>query len=59
MAALDVPIAWFFLGEVAAPKVVHAAERPIREREVADHEQWLANLVAMRPGRHAHSCGLT
>ena len=31
--ALDVPIAWFFLGEVAAPKVVRSAERPVRERE--------------------------
>ena len=31
--ALDVPIAWFFLADVPAPKVVRAAERPIRERD--------------------------
>jgi transcriptional regulator with XRE-family HTH domain len=31
--ALDVPIAWFFMGEVPAPRVVRAAERPVRERD--------------------------
>jgi transcriptional regulator with XRE-family HTH domain len=27
--ALDVPIAWFFMGEVPPPKVVRAADRPL------------------------------
>jgi transcriptional regulator with XRE-family HTH domain len=31
--ALDVPIAWFFLGDVPAPNVVRAAERPTRSRD--------------------------
>jgi transcriptional regulator with XRE-family HTH domain len=31
--ALDVPIAWFFMGEVPAPKVVRAGGRPEREHE--------------------------
>jgi len=30
-SALDVPIAWFLLGETAAPVVVRAAEREVRE----------------------------
>jgi transcriptional regulator with XRE-family HTH domain len=30
--ALAVPIAWFFLGEVAAPTVVRGGERPIKDR---------------------------
>jgi transcriptional regulator with XRE-family HTH domain len=31
--ALDVPIAWFFMGEVPPPKVVVAADRPHEEHE--------------------------
>jgi len=31
--ALDVPIAWFFIDEVPAPRVVRATERPVRERD--------------------------
>ena len=31
--ALDVPIAWFFLDEVPAPRVVRASERPVSERD--------------------------
>src|SRR5207342_3351450 len=31
--ALDVPIAWFFMGEVPAPVVVRATERPVRGRD--------------------------
>jgi len=31
--ALDVPIAWFFLTEVAPPTVVRASERPVRGRD--------------------------
>jgi transcriptional regulator with XRE-family HTH domain len=30
--ALDVPIAWFFMGEVPPPRIVRATERPIHER---------------------------
>ena len=29
--ALDVPIAWFFIGEVPPPKVVRAADRPFEQ----------------------------
>lgn len=32
-AALDVPVAWFFMDDVPAPKVVRAAERPIRDHD--------------------------
>lgn len=31
--ALDVPLAWFFMGEPPAPRVVRAEERPVRTRE--------------------------
>jgi transcriptional regulator with XRE-family HTH domain len=31
--ALDVPVAWFFMGEVPPPRVVRAAERPINTRD--------------------------
>ncbi len=31
--ALDVPIAWFFMGDVPAPKVVRAADRPREQHE--------------------------
>ena len=31
--ALDTPIAWFFMGEVPAPKVVRAADRLIRDHD--------------------------
>src|SRR4051812_13009630 len=31
--ALDVPVAWFFMGEVPPPRVVRAAERPIHARD--------------------------
>ncbi len=31
--ALDVPIAWFFMDDAPAPKVVLAAQRPVRERD--------------------------
>ena len=31
--ALDVPIAWFFMGEVPAPTVVRATDRPVHEHE--------------------------
>jgi transcriptional regulator with XRE-family HTH domain len=31
--ALEVPIAWFFMGEVPPPKVVRAADRPREEHE--------------------------
>jgi len=31
--ALDVPIAWFFMGEVPPPRVVRASERPIHARD--------------------------
>lgn len=31
--ALDVPIAWFFMGEVPPPTVVRAAERPVRSTD--------------------------
>ena len=30
--ALDVPIAWFFMGDVPPPRVVRVAERPIHGR---------------------------
>jgi transcriptional regulator with XRE-family HTH domain len=35
-AALDVPIAWFFLDDVPPPRVVRATERPIRGRDGLD-----------------------
>jgi len=31
--ALDVPMAWFFMGNIPAPTVVRAAERPVRSNE--------------------------
>jgi transcriptional regulator with XRE-family HTH domain len=31
--ALDVPVAWFFMGEVPPPRVVRAGERPIHARD--------------------------
>jgi transcriptional regulator with XRE-family HTH domain len=31
--ALDVPTAWFFMGEVPAPRVVRAADRVVRDRD--------------------------
>ena len=31
--ALDVPVAWFFMGDVPPPRVVRAGERPIHNRD--------------------------
>ena len=36
--ALDVPIAWFFMGETPAPLVVRAAERPVSESDLGHVE---------------------
>lgn len=36
--ALDVPIAWFLLDQRVAPRVVHAAERPVRDLPATDGE---------------------
>ena len=32
-AALDVPVAWFFMGEPPAPRIVRAADRRVRSRD--------------------------
>lgn len=66
--ALDVPIGWFLLSETAGPRVIRAADRPVRrmpsgEGTVAQVDGGLARDVAifegemppgMRTGFHAH-----
>jgi len=37
--ALDVPIAWFLIDDVAPPQVIRAAERPTRSTELGRTEQ--------------------
>ena len=66
--ALDVPVAWFFMGEVLPPKVVLAADRPLEEHEGlsrvevvdggASRDVSIVEAVAVAGGRagvHAHS----
>ena len=66
--ALEVPIAWFFMGEVPPPKVVLAADRPHDEREGqvrielvdggASRDVSIVEAVAVagaRAGQHAHT----
>jgi transcriptional regulator with XRE-family HTH domain len=66
--ALDVPIAWFFMGEVPPPKVVLAADRPREEHgglgriELVDgganRDVSIVEAVAVaggRAGMHAHT----
>ena len=66
--ALDVPIAWFFIDEVPAPRVVRAAERSVRERDglgrmerVDDGDSRDVSIVegvapsGGRAGLHAHA----
>ena len=66
--ALEVPIAWFFMGEVPPPKVVRAADRPHDEHEGqvrielvdggASRDVSIVEAVAVsgaRAGLHAHT----
>jgi transcriptional regulator with XRE-family HTH domain len=66
--ALEVPIAWFFMGEVPPPKVVRAADRPHDEHEGqvrielvdggASRDVSIVEAVApagSRAGLHAHT----
>jgi transcriptional regulator with XRE-family HTH domain len=66
--ALEVPIAWFFMGEVPPPKVVLAADRPREDHEGlkrielvdggAGRDVSIVEAVAVAGGRaglHAHS----
>ena len=65
--ALDVPIAWFFLGTVQPPVVVRAKERPATESELGRVEhvdgrgardvsilEVTAKTIGDRVGAHAH-----
>ena len=66
--ALDVPIAWFLMGEVPPPKVVRAADRPQEQHEGlgrvelgdggASRDVSIVEAVAVSGGRagvHAHT----
>jgi transcriptional regulator with XRE-family HTH domain len=66
--ALEVPIAWFFMGEVPAPRVVRAADRPREDHEGlgrvelvdggAGRDVSIVEAVAVagrRAGLHAHT----
>jgi transcriptional regulator with XRE-family HTH domain len=65
--ALDVPAAWFLMGEVPAPSVVRASERPVEASDVgrlehvdgqASRDVTILEAVAKPGGRvglHAHS----
>lgn len=66
--ALDVPIAWFFLGKVPPPVVVRAADRPTSDTDVGRIEfvdgraardvsiiETTANAVGGLVGAHSHS----
>jgi len=66
--ALDVPIAWFFMGETPAPLVVRAADRPVSESDLGRVEhvdgrasrdisiiEITAAQVGDRVGAHVHA----
>ena len=62
--ALDVPIAWFFMGETPPPVVVRAAERPVTGRTWAGSSMSMGaasrdiSILEVTAGRHGGRVGL-